>query len=143
MPAFTVDVKRIESIQKQFLIFCLRNLGWADRFHIPSYRHRLQLLNMLSLRYRQDISCCLFAFDILRQKLRSEWLFSRFFTRQGRPGLRSQGTLFVSHHRTTYGFNEIVTRFCSKFNEHIDSYDGLISRQIYLIRLREELRDLM
>ena len=39
MPAFTVDVKRIESIQKQFLIFCLRNLGWADRFHLPPYRH--------------------------------------------------------------------------------------------------------
>lgn len=66
MPAFEVVVRHLESIQKQFLFICLRDQGWRDRFQLPSYRHRLNLLNMLTIRDRQEIACCIFVYDVIQ-----------------------------------------------------------------------------
>ena len=46
MPFTKEQCNRLESVQKQFLLFALRNLGWRDRYVLPSYRSRLRLLNM-------------------------------------------------------------------------------------------------
>ncbi|XP_063707697.1 uncharacterized protein LOC134836418, partial [Culicoides brevitarsis] len=41
---------KIESIQKQFLLFALKNLGWRrDTYALPAYTDRLKLLNMETL----------------------------------------------------------------------------------------------
>ena len=70
MPVLDVNINRIESIQKQFLLFILRNMGRLDRFRLPLYRHRLKLLNMLKIRDRQEIVCCTFAFDVLNNNIK-------------------------------------------------------------------------
>ena len=59
---------RMEGIQKQFLLFCLRSLGWRDRFHL----HILNLLNMFTISSRQAMACCMFVFDVLSGKNKSE-----------------------------------------------------------------------
>ena len=71
MPLYQVDIDRIESIQKQFLLFCLRNLGWRDRFHLPSYKQRLTLIGMIPLRDRQEVQCCTFIHDIQSGRIKS------------------------------------------------------------------------
>ena len=43
-PVFKIDSDWIESVQRQFLLFALRGLGWADRFGLPAYEARLSLL---------------------------------------------------------------------------------------------------
>jgi hypothetical protein len=45
-PNFEVHKGRIESVQRKFLRFALRNLGWADLLNLPAYRDRGMLLNL-------------------------------------------------------------------------------------------------
>ena len=59
MPFYDIDVKRIESVQKQFLLFCLRDLGWSNGYVLPSYRSRLNLINLLPLSEAFLLSLCL------------------------------------------------------------------------------------
>ena len=49
-PFYEVNISRVESIQRRFLRFALRNLPWNDRLILPSYEHRLKLLNMPTLK---------------------------------------------------------------------------------------------
>ena len=53
-PHYEVDICRIESIQPRFLRFTLRNLLWNDRLILPSYEHRLKLLNLPTLKKHRD-----------------------------------------------------------------------------------------
>lgn len=46
LPVFDCDNDRIESIQKQFVLFALRHLSWSNKYSLPSYERRLALLNM-------------------------------------------------------------------------------------------------
>ena len=48
-----IDSDRIESVQRQFLLFALRGLGWADRFQLPAYEARLSLLGIETLYERR------------------------------------------------------------------------------------------
>ena len=59
-PIFEIDCNRIESIQKQFLIFALRHLGWSEQFHLPPYDARLMLLGLESLSDRRKAAACCF-----------------------------------------------------------------------------------
>ena len=46
LPVFDCDNDRIESIQKQFVLFALRHLSWSNQYSLPPYEARLALLNM-------------------------------------------------------------------------------------------------
>lgn len=37
------NVKSVESVQKQFVLFVLRNLSWSNSFILPPYTSRLNL----------------------------------------------------------------------------------------------------
>lgn len=64
-PTFDYQVNRIESIQTQFLLFALRKLKWRDRFVLPSYKHRLLLLDMNTLNDRRSIAQICFIHSVL------------------------------------------------------------------------------
>lgn len=64
-PMYDGDIKRLESVQKQFLLFALRGLGWRHSFLLPSYTARLSLLNMDSLEDRRKLLCCSFVHNYL------------------------------------------------------------------------------
>ena len=51
-PHFLIYVNLIESIQKRFLLFCLRGLGW-NSFVLPSYESRLTLIKLPTLKSRK------------------------------------------------------------------------------------------
>jgi hypothetical protein len=54
---FEVHRRRIESVQRKFLRFALRGLGWSDPFNLPAYEDRCNLLNLQTLANRRDIFC--------------------------------------------------------------------------------------
>ena len=57
------DIAQIESIQKQFLLYALRGLGWrTDTYSLPSYESRLKLINLETLEFRRFKTDVLFAF---------------------------------------------------------------------------------
>lgn len=65
-PTAQVDCIRIESLQKQFLLYALRKFGWADRFDLPSYRDRLLYFHMNTLEDRRRIYQIIFIFALLK-----------------------------------------------------------------------------
>lgn len=117
MPAFDIDINRIESIQKQFLLFCLRGLGWREGFHLPSYRHRLNLLDMLTLRDRQEMSCCTFIFDIINNNIISASILSRIQPSHQHYNLRRQHSLQQHHAKSIYSSNCTISRCIDLYNK--------------------------
>lgn len=65
-PFYNVHINRLESIQKQFLIFALRGLNWENRVVLPPYRNRLQLLNLMTLEDRRKMLSCCFVWNIVQ-----------------------------------------------------------------------------
>lgn len=58
------QTKRIESVQKQFLLYALRRFNWPDNCHIPKYEHRLLLLQMSTLEDRRKIAQSIFILKV-------------------------------------------------------------------------------
>ena len=123
MPVFGVDKRRIESIQKQFLLFCLRSLHWNHPFILPSYRSRLNLIHLLPLEDRHCISNCLFVFDILNNNIKSEELQQCFSRKNVSYSLRDIRQIAETTFSTTYGQNEPINRCIRMFNDHYFLYD--------------------
>lgn len=64
-PTNKCDIIRIESIQKQFLLYALRKFHWADRFKLPSYKNRLLFFHMNTLEDRRKIYQIAFIFSLI------------------------------------------------------------------------------
>ena len=68
--------ERIESVQKQFLLYALRKLGWTS-FPLPSYEARCMLINIQSLKERREFAIVSFVNDIVSQRIDSATLLSK------------------------------------------------------------------
>ena len=135
MPIYDVDQCRIESVQKNFLLFSLRGLNWSHPFILLSYRARLRLLSMVALRHRQIINCCLHAHDVLNGKIISPVLSSRLLRRNIPYGLRHPRELMEEHHRTTYVLNEPINRCRRFYNRYLSLGNAYMTRNAYRLAL--------
>lgn len=70
-PLFDCDRDRIESVQKQFLLFALRHLEWSPGFELPPYEARLTLLNLDTLEERRRLAACSFVFNCLNNDVKA------------------------------------------------------------------------
>ena len=131
MPFFDLGLNRLESVQKQFLLFALRDLGWSNRFSLPPYKERLLLLNMLPLSKRHELACLIFVHDALNHRIRSEELSSQFIFRDSAYSLRNQAPLLVRNFRSRYVSNEPKNRCSRLFNSYCSSSDLVLSREAF------------
>lgn len=131
-------ISKIESVQKQFLLFALRNLGWRrDTFILPSYGARLKLLNMDSLKDRRQNFDTMFAFDLIRKNIKCTDLCNKIvFNAQPPQNLRSRRLLFVALHTRNYTYNEPFSRVSRSFNNVSNLYDESISRMSFKKKLK-------
>lgn len=68
-PFYETNNNKIESIQKQFLLFSLKNLNWSHRFQLPPYRHRLLLLQLNTLDDRRRMLNVIFIEKLLTGRI--------------------------------------------------------------------------
>ena len=115
-PYYENMTARIESIQKQFLLFALRRLKWQDRFRLPTYEHRLLLLQMVTLRERRLIAQITFIFNVIRGKLSSKIIMSRINFRTSHHRARDSNLLEISVQSLNYLKYEPVNFMLSTFN---------------------------
>lgn len=108
---------KIESIQKQFLLFALRGLGWRNSLVLPSYRSRLMLLNMQTLRERHLISCSLLIFDCLKRNIRCPYMLNQLKVRNNTFNLRRPRYLETGSYRTSYGLGQPMNKCIRIFNK--------------------------
>ena len=129
-PYYNVYSKKVESVQKQFLLFSLRNLGWSS-YHLPSYEHRLLLLNMISLRSRRNLFDIMFIYDLLRNNIDCIALSNNVIRNNNGRNLRRNRYLIEKLHNNNYTYNDTLSRCIRTFNQFSHLYDEGLSRDSF------------
>jgi hypothetical protein len=139
MPYTENYIKKIESVQKQFLLFALRHLyDPYDYSRLPSYENRLRIINLESLESRRNNLSAVFIFNILHGRINSTALSDNVKKYDNRQ-TRYSKYLKETNHTSDYGINNPLNRGIRIFNSRIDCYDknNIISVDTFKIRLRK------
>lgn len=118
---------RIESIQKQFLLYALRKLGWTT-FPLPSYEARCMLIDIQSLKKRREFAMISFVNDIVSHRIDSTKLLSclNFYTPTRQ--LRNRNLFATCHHRTNYAKFSPMNQMMSVYNQYCEAIDLAMPR---------------
>lgn len=129
-PDYAVHVSRLESVQKKFVMFALRKTYYRseNRFTLPPYITRCNLLSIKPLSQRRDDICCMFVYDLLTNKLDSPSLLSKLDIHVPSRLLRDTHTFRTAFCRTNYSRMEPIRRMCRLFNSVSCSFDFNMSR---------------
>lgn len=76
-PYYSCHVNRIESVQKQFLLFALRSLAWNPNINLPPYLQRLALINLPTLERRRIMLGVCFIVKLINGEINSPDLTSK------------------------------------------------------------------
>lgn len=116
-PYYNTHIDRIESVQKQFLLFALRGLGWNQFENLPPYENRLKLIDLATLERRRYMLKSMFIIKLLNGQIDSIFLLNRLnlnipsrFTRNFRP-------LKLTITRSNYDFYNPFRALCSLYND--------------------------
>lgn len=116
-PFYNVDSNKIESIQKQFVLYALRGLGWSrETFVLPSYVSRCQLINIETLSRRRMNLGIFFVYDLLKGFFDAPELANTLRLNATTRTLRTARIFDLDFHSTNFASNEPINRMCSIFN---------------------------
>ena len=116
MPYTDEYIKQFESVQKQFLLFALRNVfDPSDYLNLPKYEHRLNIIQLETLNFRRNLLGACFTFDILENNIKVNKLNEAVKINDYRLTRHSR-FLLEPLHQTCYGRNEPITRNIRLFN---------------------------
>lgn len=140
-PVFDNAKKRLESVQKQFLLFALRELAWRDRFVLPPYEARLSLIDLESLSDRRKIAACAMATSCLNgtcmsRRLKDEFVLQPPPARLSHLGPRLKLPPMV---RAIYVDNSPIRRSIYHFNSMAGCFSAGTSTNAYRAKARKEL----
>ena len=115
-PLYQTHSNAIESVQKQFLIFCLRGLRF-NPINLPSYASRLALIKLPTLKSRRIMLNVTFLLNIINGNICSGFLINEiFFNIPHRPS-RYFIPLSVEFRRQNYADADPIRRLCNTFNQ--------------------------
>jgi hypothetical protein len=139
-PVFDIHRTRLESIQKQFLLFALRHLyNPREYYNLPPYIQRLQSLNLLSLSSRRTLLSNAFTFDVLNNNIDIDAIKDKIRINDNVRSTRHRKYLVETTYRTDYAKNNPANRLCILFNQYQDFYSSTISKNTYKSKLCTEL----
>ena len=140
-PHRQVDCKRIESIQKQFLIFALRHLGFQGP-RLPPYESRLLLIDMIPLHSRRKLASTLFAFDLLQNNIKVPELQSRLIINTNQHSTRSRKFLREELHHTDFAAFDTINSAIRNFNEFAIFFDPAFGKETFKFRILTKMKTL-
>lgn len=116
-PNYRCHVDRIESVQKQFLIFALRGLGWNDLYDMPPYIHRLKLIDLPNLERRRLMLDIVFMVKLVNGEIDSPFLVSELSFVVPRP--TSRYFIPLKLHTVKYNYEAFnpFYNLCKKYND--------------------------
>lgn len=130
--------ERIESIQKQFLLYALRRLEWTV-YPLPSYESRCMLINIQTLKERRDYFMASFVNDIVSQRIDSPSILSKLNFYVPTRQLRNRTLFAVEYYRTNYAKFGPINQMMMVYNQHCERIDLSMSRpklKEYFVTLR-------
>jgi hypothetical protein len=75
-PFYDVRVERVKRVQRRFIRYALRCLGWMDMHDLPPCEDRCNLLHLDTLTKRRSIACVMFNFNVLSGRVNSPSLLT-------------------------------------------------------------------
>jgi hypothetical protein len=99
-PVYDVRVDKVERVQRRFIRYALRGLGWTDTYDLPRYEHRCARLRLGTLVKRHFIASIMFIFDILSVRMNAPNLLSTLwfeYSTISALGFRVSSDWFPSH----------------------------------------------
>lgn len=141
-PSFGSHSERIESIQRQFLLYALRDMYNPREYcNLPPYEYRLSLLNLMPLSSRRSVLGSCFTFDVINGAIDSEFISSLISFNN--PIRRSRHTRLLTEyqHHTTYANNEPINRCCREFNNISIYYSPSMSKSSFKLSLFKSLKN--
>lgn len=121
-PHYNVHSDHIESVQKQFLLFCLRN-AYHTFIDLPPYSTRLSQINLPTLKSRRTMLNISFLMNLINGNICSDFLLNNLHFNIPQRSLRSYDLLYVRTHRTNYAMADPVRKLCCCFNQFSNFID--------------------
>lgn len=128
-PYYNLNCIYIESVQKQFLLFCLRGLGW-NYTNLPSYTSRLALIKLPTLKSRRTMLNISFMVKLLNGYICCEFLVNSVKINVPCRNTRHYIPFFVPLCRSNYTISNPFTRICRQYNDLSDFVDFSLSLNI-------------
>lgn len=128
-PHLVTYIDKIESVQKQFLLFALRNLGWTT-FPLPSYESRCMLISLDTLKKRREFACLSFVNDIVSHRINAPILLQNLNFYAPVRILRTRSLFQPNSHRTNYSKYSPINRIMSTYNVYSETIDITMSKSM-------------
>lgn len=109
-------VARLESVQRRFVRYALRNLPWQNRTNLPPYENRCRLLGIDTLELRRRRAQAAFAAKIIVGGIDSPELLYRFNLYAPERVMRQRNFLYIPPRNRLYGMNEPLRVIAVVFN---------------------------
>jgi hypothetical protein len=135
-PYCAIHEERIESVQKQFLLYALRKLNWTA-FPLPSYEARCMLINLQTLKERREFAMLFFINDIISHRIESAALLSQLNFYTPSRHLRTRKLFSEKSYRTNYAKNGPINRMMRQYNLHCEIIDITMSKGQIKSRLKD------
>ena len=121
-PSYDVHSDKIESVQKQYVIYALRRTIRRDSdYKLPPYSDRCSSLDLETLARRRTNSCIFFVFDLLTKYIDSPQLYDILQSIRNVPShtynFRVMDIFRNVFHRTNYGSSEPINSATKLFNK--------------------------
>ena len=139
-PNYASASERVESVQKQFVLYALRHHYPAGTFPLPPYTQRLDEINLDSLINRRKASQILLAYDGYAGTFDCEWICSQFTRHIPSRLLRYNEFFRVEHRRTNYSRYEPINHAKLLFNSHAHLLHGYRTKKSFKEAVLVELR---
>ena len=138
-PYHTTHLARLESVQKQFLLF----VSWRQRlpgsYALPPYRERLAVLRLDKISDRHKVACATFIFDLLMRRIDCRQLRDKIIVNTNRRGRHSR-YINEAFHRTEYGRQEPLNKCIQVFNNVAEIFKSGLSRHAFRKEIIEYFR---
>lgn len=122
-------VNRIESVQKQFLLFALRKLGWTT-LPLPPYESRCMLINLDGLKKRREFAMLAFINDVIAQRVNAPEILENLNFYVPTRLLRNRNLFYINNHRTNYAKNGPLNRMMSCYNRYCETIDVTMNKSM-------------
>lgn len=131
-PYYSCHVNRIESVQKQFLLFALRNLAWNPDINLPPYHHRLALINLPTLERRRTMLDICFMVKLINGEINSPYLISNL--KFNVPFRVSRNFVPLNLPAIKFNYEELnpIFKLCKNFNKYYNLFS--ITDSIFSIK---------
>lgn len=123
-PSYAIHIKRIESVQKRFLLFTLRNIFRnTARFDLPPYMDRLQLISLETLYSRRVSADLVFICKLIQGSIDLPETLALINFNARINHRRQDNLIYLPTRRTNYGQQQPFYRMCSTFNRYSSDFD--------------------